>query len=165
MGGAVRNAAPKATQVDDSPIFSQGVPLTEDDGTERIYVENKDSASWAVGDPIVALADGKRTEGKKATTTEDAKPENYLGAAATVIASSKFGWLFSKGLVTSKIASGVSIQSGTRLTLKAGATDNIGLSTIPDAATNAKPVGGLGMLAASVASNATTGKVQLSVNQ
>ncbi|WP_333674830.1 hypothetical protein [Glutamicibacter sp.] len=153
-------AAPPATQIDTASRFTQGVIVKDDDGTERVYVQNNDSAAWAIGDPITHDA-GSMTAGKKALTTHDGKPEALLGFAAATIGSSAFGWLKRRGTFVCAIASGVSIQSNLSLTLRGAATNNIGLSSVP--ASSAPPQRAMAISVASIASNAVTASVAVSL--
>lgn len=153
-------AAPPATQIDDEPKFSQGVVVKDHDGTERIYVQNSESSAWAIGDPITHTA-GVITTGTKALSTHGGKPEAVIGFAAATIGASKYGWLYRRGLKTVAIASGASIQTNLALTLVGQASNNIGLSSVP--ASSAPPQRAMAVSVASIASNAVTANVLLSL--
>lgn len=153
-------AAPPATQIDDDSKFTQGVVIKDYDGTERLYVQNGDSAAWAIGDPVTHDA-GVITAGKKALSTHDGKPEALIGFAAATIGASKYGWLYRRGFKTVAIASGASIQTNLAMTLRGQASNNIGLSSVP--ASSAPPQRAMAVSVASIASNAVTAVVLLSL--
>src|SRR5258708_28559947 len=146
-------ACPPASQIDTDPKFTQGIPISDSDGTQRVYVKNNDSAAWVLGDPVTHTA-GDMTLGSKALTTHDGKPEALIGFAMAAVGSGSFGWVGRRGSLTCAIASGVSIQSNLSLTLRGAATNNIGLSSVP--ASSAPPQRAMAISVASIASNAVS---------
>lgn len=153
-------AAPPATQIDTESKFTQGVIIPDGEGTQRLYVQNADTVAWAVGDPITHNA-GDITTGKKALTTHDGKPEALIGFAAAAVGASQWGWLKRRGSFVVAIASGVSMQTNLALTLRGAATNNIGLSSVP--ASSAPPQRPIAVSVASIASNAVTATVLVSL--